>query len=221
MKILIVEDDPKISHLLDLELKHENYETKVVTDGYSALLTAEEFRPDIVILDILLPSLNGKEVAKRLRDKYPDMGIIMLTALGEIKDKVEAFNYGADDYIVKPFSIEELLARINAILRRKERASSEVISLYGIFLYPSQYRVLVDGKEIELSKTEFSLLYLLMRNPGIVLTKERILEVVWGDYDDERLNLVEVYINYLRKKLGDKGKYIRTVRGVGYTFRGE
>lgn len=221
MKILIVEDDPKISHLLELELQHENYETRVVKDGYSALLEVEEFKPDLVILDILLPGLNGKEVAKRLRDKYPEIGIIMLTALGEVKDKVEAFNFGADDYIVKPFSIEELLARITAVSRRKMTRSSDSINLYGIELYPSQHRVLVDGKEIELSKTEFSLLYLLMRNPGIVLTKEKILEMVWGDYEEERLNLVEVYINYLRKKLGEKGKYIKTVRGVGYTFRGE
>ncbi|PMQ01955.1 MAG: DNA-binding response regulator [Dictyoglomus sp. NZ13-RE01] len=221
MKILIVEDDPKIAKLLELELKHEKFDTQVVSDGYSALISAEEYKPDVVILDILLPGLNGKEVAKRLREKYPNIGIIMLTALGDVKDKVTALSLGADDYVVKPFSIEELIARIKAVARRKERDEAEVLELYGIKLFPAQYRFEVDGKEIDLSKTEFNLLYFLMRNAGIVVTKDRILEVIWGDSSDERMNLVEVYINYLRKKLGKKGKFIKTVRGVGYTFRGE
>uniref|UniRef100_A0A7C3MIQ6 Response regulator transcription factor n=1 Tax=Dictyoglomus thermophilum TaxID=14 RepID=A0A7C3MIQ6_DICTH len=218
MRILVVEDDKKIANLLNLELTHEGYEVKVVYDGYDALIEAEEFKPDLVILDIMLPGISGKEVAKRLRYKYPDMGIIMLTALHEVKDKVEAFNFGADDYVVKPFSIEELLARIQAVSRRKEK-KEEVIEKYGISIFPSEYRALVDGKEIVLSKTEFSLLYFLMRNAGMVLSKDKILSYVWGDYDDERKNLVEVYINYLRKKLGDKGKYIKTIRGIGYSFR--
>ncbi len=220
-KTLIVEDDPKISRVLELELSHEGYITRVVSDGYDALIEFEEFKPDIVILDILLPGLNGKEVAKRLRDKDANVGIIMLTALGDIKDKLEAFKYGADDYLVKPFSIEELIARIEAVSRRRESTKQVSINLFGIELLPDQYRVFVDGKEIELSKTEFSLLLLLMQNKDIVLSKERILEVVWGDYEGERENLVEVYINYLRKKLGEKGKYIKTIRGVGYTFRGD
>jgi len=218
MKILVLEDDKKIAHLLELELTHEGHEVRVVGDGYDALIEAEEFKPDVVILDIMLPGLSGKEVAKRLRDKYPDLGIIMLTALGDVKDKVEAFNLGADDYVVKPFSIEELLARIQAVARRKER-KEEVISSQGIELYVDQHRVIVDGKEVDLSKTEFSLLYLLMKNENIVLSKEKILSSIWGDYDDERENLVEVYINYLRKKLGDKGKYIKTIRGIGYSDR--
>lgn len=220
-KVLIVEDDPKISRVLELELSHEGYITRVVGDGYDALIEFEEFKPDIVILDILLPGLNGKEVAKRLRDKDANVGIIMLTALGDIRDKLEAFKYGADDYLVKPFSIEELIARIEAISRRKESVKQISINFFGIELLPDQYRAFVDGKEIELSKTEFSLLLLLMQNKDMVLSKERILEVVWGDYEGERENLVEVYINYLRKKLGEKGKYIKTMRGVGYTFRGD
>lgn len=218
MKILVVEDDKKIAHLLELELSHEGYEVKVVHDGYDALIEVEDYKPDVVLLDILLPSLSGKEVAKRLRERYPDLGIIMLTALGDVKDKVEAFNLGADDYVVKPFSIEELLARIQAVSRRKEK-KEEVISKFGIDLLVDQHRVFVDGEEVELSKTEFALLYLLMRNANIVLSKEKILSAIWGDYDDERENLVEVYINYLRKKLGDKGKYIKTIRGIGYSFR--
>jgi len=161
MRILVVEDDKKIANLLNLELTHEGYEVKVVYDGYDALIEAEEFKPDLVILDIMLPGISGKEVAKRLRYKYPDMGIIMLTALHEVKDKVEAFNFGVDDYVVKPFSIEELLARIQAVSRRKEK-KEEVIEKYGISIFPSEYRALVDGKEIVLSKTEFSLLYFLI-----------------------------------------------------------
>lgn len=220
-KILVVEDDPKISRILELELSHEGYKTQIVNNGYDALIQFEEFKPDVVILDILLPGLDGKEVAKRLRDKDANLGIIMLTALGDIKNKLEAFKYGADDYLVKPFSIEELIARIEAVSRRKEVKRQTSLNLFGIELLPDQYRVFVDGKEIDLSRTEFSLLYLLMQNKDIVLSKERILEVVWEDYEGERENLVEVYINYLRKKLGDKGKYIKTIRGVGYTFRGD
>lgn len=220
-KILIVEDDSKISRVLELELSHEGYITKAVSNGYDALIESEDFNPDLVILDILIPGLDGKEVAKRLRDRDPYLGIIMLTALGDIKDKLEAFRYGADDYLVKPFSIEELIARIEAVSRRKNSIREVTLSFYGIELFPSQHRVLVDGIEVELSKTEFSLLRLLMENKGIVLSKERILEIVWGDYEGERENLVEVYINYLRKKLGEKGRLIRTIRGVGYTFRGD
>lgn len=220
-KVLIVEDDPKISRVLELELSHEGYMTKVVSNGYDALIESEDFKPDVVILDILIPGLNGKEVAKRLRDRDSKLGIIMLTALGDIKDKLEAFRYGADDYLVKPFSIEELIARIEAVSRRKDSIRENSLSLYGIELFPNQHRVLIGGVEIELSRTEFSLLQLLMENKGIVLSKERILEVVWGDYEGERENLVEVYINYLRKKLGEKGKLIKTIRGVGYTLRGD
>lgn len=219
-KVLIVEDDPKISRVLELELAHEGYITRVVSDGYDAIIESEDFKPDVVILDILIPGINGKEVAKRLRNRDSHLGIIMLTALGDIKDKLEAFRYGADDYLVKPFNIEELIARIEAVSRRKISTKEESLSLYGIELFPDQHRVLVDGNEVELSKTEFSLLRLLMENKDLVLSKERILEVVWEDYEGERENLVEVYINYLRKKLREKGKYIKTVRGVGYTFRG-
>ena len=220
MKILIVEDDTKISRLLELELVHEGFETLTVGNGYDALISVEEFKPDLVLLDIMIPGINGKDVAKRLRDKYPSLGIIMLTALGSISDKVEAFGFGADDYIVKPFNIEELLARIGAVSRRRTQPE-ETITMGGIELNPAEHRAYIDGKEIALSKTEFSLLYLFMRNPGMVFTKERILELVWDDYEDKSENLVEVYINYLRKKLEKKGKLIKTIRGVGYTFRNE
>ncbi|MBC7320789.1 response regulator transcription factor, partial [bacterium] len=133
-KILIAEDDPKISRILELELSHEGYKTCIVDDGYDALIKFEDFKPDIVVLDILLPGLNGKEVAKRLRDRDANVGIIMLTALGDIKDKLEAFKYGADDYIVKPFSIEELIARIEAIYRRKESTRQVSVKIFGIEL---------------------------------------------------------------------------------------
>ena len=219
MKILIVEDDKKISRLLELELKHEGFETEKVEDGYDALISAEEFKPHVVLLDIMIPGINGKEAAKRLRDKYPGMGIIMLTALGEVKDKVEAFSYGADDYVVKPFNIEELLARIGAVSRRRVIAPADNIECGEIEIHPGEHRVFCKGEEINLSKTEYSLLYMFMRNPGQVFTKERILELVWDDYEDKSENLVEVYINYLRKKLGKKGKLIKTIRGVGYSLR--
>jgi len=221
-KILIVEDDIKISRVLELELSHEGFSVTVAKDGLSAVETFKRFKPDVVLLDIMLPRIDGFEVAKRLKEIDRKVGIIMLTAKGQLDDKLEGFYSGADDYVVKPFDIEELLARIDALLRRIKTSQplEEKLKFESIIIDPNSRRVYVEGEEIELSKTEFDLLYFLAKNHDVVLSKSRILEEVWGvDYYTD--NVVEVYINYLRKKLKNASKLIKTVRGVGYIFRGD
>ena len=221
IKVLIVEDDTRIARLLELELSHEKYDVKTASGGYDALIEFEKYKPDIVILDVMLPDIDGIEVVKRMRAKSDEVGIIMLTALGETEDKVAGLRSGADDYVVKPFDITELLARIEALIRRKGYKKEDVIEIDGLKIFPASRMVTIDGEEVNLSKTEFDLLLFLVRNRGIVLGKEKILDAVWGMDFYGSPNVVEVYINYLRKKLKDKGKYIKTIRGVGYTIRGE
>ena len=218
-RILIVEDDRRIARFLEIELVHLNHEVRKVDNGIDALIEFEEFRPDIVILDLMLPEMDGVEVAKRIREKSESVGIIMLTALGETKDKVKGLRSGADDYVVKPFETEELLARIEALLRRKGVKRDEILVYGPIKLHPASRRVEVNGEEISLSKTEFDLLEYLMRNAEMVMPKERILNAVWGEDFYGSQNVVEVYVNYLRKKLKDAGSLIKTVWGVGYVLR--
>ncbi len=218
-RILIVEDDRRIARFLEIELVHLNHEVRKVDNGIDALIEFEEFKPDIVILDLMLPEMDGVEVARRIREKSESVGIIMLTALGETKDKVKGLRSGADDYVVKPFETEELLARIEALLRRKGVKRDEVLVYGPIKLYPASRRVEVNGEEISLSKTEFDLLEYLMRNAEMVMPKERILNAVWGEDFYGSQNVVEVYVNYLRKKLKDAGSLIKTVWGVGYVLR--
>ena len=214
-KVLIVEDDRGISRFLEIEMTKRGHNVKKAETGLEALEIFEEFKPDIVLLDVMLPEIDGIEVAKDMREKDPSVGIIMITALGETRDKVEGLSAGADDYVVKPFDTEELVARMEALLRRKNISEETPLECCSIKLYTASRKVEIEGKEIELSKKEFELLEYLMRNKGKVLSKERILEAVWGyDYGT---NTVEVYINYLRKKLGSD--IIKTVWGVGYTMR--
>ena len=214
-KILIVEDDRGISRFLEIEMTKRGHEVRKAETGLEALEIFEEFRPDIVLLDVMLPEMDGVEVAQMIREKDPSTGIIMVTALGETKDKVTGLKAGADDYVVKPFDTEELVARMESLLRRKGISEEIPIECCGVKLYSSSRRVEVDGRDIELSKKEFELLEYLMRNKGKALSKERILEAVWGyDYGT---NTVEVYINYLRKKLG--ADIIKTVWGLGYIMK--
>ncbi len=218
-KILIVEDDRRIARFLEIELTHLGYDVRKVDNGIDALIEFEEFKPDVVILDLMLPEMDGIEVARRMREKSESVGIIMLTALGETKDKVKGLRSGADDYVVKPFETEELIARIEAILRRKGFKNDEVLEYGPIKLYPASRKVEVNDEEITLSKTEFDLLEYLMRNAEVVMPKERILNAIWGEDFYGSQNVVEVYVNYLRKKLKDAGKLIKTVWGVGYVLR--
>ncbi|MGB9615627.1 MAG: response regulator transcription factor [Fervidobacterium sp.] len=219
VKLMIVEDDKKLRRLLEIELEHAGYEVVSYENGLDAI---EEFRnekPELVILDIMLPDMDGYEVAKSLRKLSPDVLILMLTALGMKKDKLEGFESGADDYMTKPFDNEELLARIRALLRRKNISVSTPIKLGILEIYEHQRRVRYNGKDVDLSKTEFELLLYLAKNKGKVVSKEEILDAVWGiDYYGSD-NTVEVYVNYLRKKLSPD--LIKTVRGVGYKLDGE
>ncbi len=214
-KVLIVEDDRRIARFLEIEMQMRGHEVRKAETGYEALEFFEEFKPDIVLLDVMLPEIDGVEVARKMRELKPDVGIIMVTALGETKDKVEGLRAGADDYVVKPFDTEELVARMEALLRRKGIIHETPLECCGIRLYPSSKRVEVDGKEVKLSKKEFELLEYFMRNKGKVLPKETILEAIWGYEASE--NTLEVYVNYLRKKLGSG--IIQTVWGVGYVMK--
>ncbi|MGY4686290.1 response regulator transcription factor [Petrotoga sp. DB-2] len=216
-RILVVEDDRSISRLLELELTHAGYNVKIAKDGGEALKLYENFKPDIILLDIMLPIRDGFEVAEAIRDYDNDIGIIMITARGELESKVKGLK-NADDYVVKPFEIEEILARIEALLKRMGK-TKELIKVGDIEIYPQNMEVLVNKKNVHLSLTEFNILKLLALNKNIVVSKEKILEEIWGYYDEENNNLVEVYINYLRKKLKNSAQNIETVRGVGYVIR--
>ena len=222
-KILLVEDEEKLARFVELELNHEGYDvTKAFTgrEGYD-LAAAGGF--DLILLDIMLPELNGMEVLRRLR-RVSVTPVIMLTARDEVMDKVAGLDQGADDYITKPFAIEELLARIRATLRK--RAGSQdtgILSAHGVNLDLKRHTVTVKDTQLELTKREFDLLHYLLKNKGIVLTREQLLENVW-EYDfDGGTNAVDVYIRFLRAKIDEAFdiKLIHTVRGVGYVIKEE
>lgn len=222
MKILIVEDEEKLARFTELELMHEGYETAKAFDGRTGLEMAESGEYDLILLDIMLPGLNGIEVLRRIR-KNSDVPVILLTARDSVMDKVSGLDTGADDYITKPFDIEELLARIRAALRKKT-PSAEVSSLLTsglLTLDTASHIVKYDGKTIELTNREFGLLKKLLENKSVVLPRETLLDDVWGfDYVGET-NVVDVYIRYIRSKIDDVFgvKIIQTVRGVGYVIR--
>ncbi|HDP78882.1 MAG TPA: response regulator transcription factor [Mesotoga infera] len=217
-KILAVEDDIHIAKLLRMELGHEGYEIEVLSNGNEALKHLEKELPDLLILDVMLPGIDGFSVLQEIREYIStDLPVIMLTARGEVKDRVRGLKSGADDYLPKPFVIEELLARIEAVLRRKGKV--ERISYHELMLDFQSREASVSGEPLQLSRTEFDLLAALLSNAGIVMSKERLLEKVWGSEDWGNPNVVEVYINYLRKKLGKTGERIKTVRGSGYVVR--
>lgn len=224
-KVLIIEDEVKLSRFVELELKHEGYEVFVANDGRTGLDKFYEEKPDIVLLDLMLPELSGIEVCRRIR-KNSKVPIIMLTAKGETMDKVLGLDSGADDYVTKPFAIEEVLARMRVALKRVKSFSentNSVLHLKNLTIDISKRVVKVDDDEIELTKREFDLLYYLVKNKNIVITRDQILNNVWGyDYIGET-NVVDVYIRYIRTKIDDKYniKYIHTIRGVGYYAKDE
>jgi two-component system response regulator ArlR len=225
IKILIVEDEEKIARFIELELMHENYKVIKANNGRTGLEIAERGEADLVILDIMLPEINGLEVLRRLR-KSSDVPVIMLTARDAVMDKVSGLDAGADDYITKPFAIEELLARIRTALKKRVvtvKKDEDVISCGLLTLDKMRYKVMYDGTEIELTNREFTLLQVLMENKNIVLTRDVLIEKVCGyDYFGET-NVIDVYVRYLRTKIDDtfKVKIITTVRGVGYVIKDE
>ena len=227
-RILIIEDEEKIARFIELELLHEGYEVEKCADGRTGLEKAESGGFSLVLLDIMLPGLNGLEVLRRLR-RSSDVPVIMLTARDAVMDKVAGLDQGADDYVTKPFAIEELLARIRLVLRRRSYSSHEethvspddLLRCGELTLSESHHEVKYAGNEIELTGREFDLLSTLLTNKNIVLSRERLLENVWGyDYMGET-NVVDVYIRYLRSKIDEVYgiSLIQTVRGVGYVIR--
>jgi two-component system OmpR family response regulator len=219
--ILVVEDEIKLAQFIELELKYEGYQVTTVTDGLSGLTAARESHPDLILLDWMLPGISGLEICRRLRltgDKVP---IILLTAKDEISDRVAGLDAGADDYIVKPFSLEELLARVRAHLRRTQEDNPDLLQFADLSLNLITREVYRGNRAIELTAKEFELLEYLMAHPRQVLTRDQILERVWGyDFMGDS-NIIEVYVRYLRLKLEaeEEKRLIQTVRGVGYVLR--
>lgn len=223
-KILIIEDEAKISRFIQLELEHEGYKVEFSYDGREGLEMALNGCFDLIILDVMLPSLNGMEVLRRLR-QGSDVSVIMLTAKDDTTDKVMGLDIGADDYMTKPFAIEELLARIRVTLKHKRvvESKSDIIQISSLKLDLIKYVVTYNNEIIDLTKKEFDLLSYLMHNKGTVISRDMILQKVWGyDYFGDT-NVVDVYIRYLRTKIDDKynTKFIHTVRGVGYQIKDE
>lgn len=219
--ILVVDDEAKITDLLKRILAYEGYSVAVAGNGTEALERTLERPPDLVILDRLLPGIDGLEVARRLRAAGDNVPILMLTALGEVPDRVVGFEAGADDYLVKPFANEELRVRVQALLRRTKPERHEVLRYADVELDTGTRVAHRGSREIELSPTEYELLALFMRRPRQVLPRDLILERVWGMDFEGSSNVMEVYVGYLRSKLeaGGEPRLIHTIRGVGYVFK--
>ncbi|MBP0018179.1 MAG: response regulator transcription factor [Cyanobacteria bacterium SBLK] len=221
MRILVVEDEAKLAQFIELELKYEGYEVMVANDGLSGLSTARESQPDLIILDWMLPGISGVEICQRLRSTGDKVPVILLTAKDEVGDRVKGLDAGADDYMIKPFSIEELLARVRAALRRTQEQETNVLQFSDLKLNRSSREVFRGTRRIELTAKEFDLLEYLLAHPRQVLTRDQILERVWGyDFMGDS-NIIEVYVRYLRLKLEaeNETRLIQTVRGVGYVVR--
>lgn len=224
-KILIIEDEERIARFLELELQHEGYMVEKAYNGRTGLEKALEKDISLIVLDVMLPGLNGMEVCRRIRQSS-EIPIIMLTAKDATMDKVMGLDTGADDYVAKPFAIEELLARIRAALKRKNipsKKSSQVLLVNGLRLDLDKHTASYRNTPIELTKKEFDFLHYLMENKNMVLTRDQILERVWGYSYFGDTNVVDVYIRYLRSKIDSrfKKKFIHTVRGVGYILKDE
>lgn len=221
-RILVAEDDRGVRTALERALKFEGYDVMVAKDGAEALDTFGREKPDALILDIMMPHIDGLTVCRRIRAKGDDTPILMLTAKHDISDRVAGLDAGADDYLLKPFALEELLARLRAMLRRTVLGEpTSRLEVGDLVLDPETRRVERNGTHIELTKTEFQLLELLMANAGIVLTRDTIYERIWGFDFETSSNSLDVYIGYLRRKTeaGDVSRLIHTIRGVGYVIR--
>ncbi len=223
-KVLIIEDESKISRFLQLELEHEGYTAEVAEEGRKGYSMAQCGKYDIIILDLMLPNLSGIEICRRLRAEGINTPIIMLTAKDDVSDKVTGLDVGANDYMTKPFAIEELLARMRVALKNTDKvASSPIVKAGRLTLDRDKYEVKFDDTPISLTKKEFELLSFLMINKNIVLSREQIVESVWGYEYEAETNVTDVYIRYLRSKIDEafNTSYIKTVRGIGYQFKDE
>jgi two-component system response regulator ArlR len=221
-RILIVEDDKELSNIMQLELIHEGFEIDTAEDGRSALEKISVSKPDLILLDVMLPRLSGLEVLRKIRNETDtDLPVILVTARSETIDKVDGLNSGADDYITKPFKISELLARINAVMRRfykhTKNEKSVILKNGSITMITDEMKVSFNDKYVELTKNEFLLLKLFLQNISKILSREQIIKTVWGKNIYIEDNSVDVYVRHLRSKFGDN--IIKTVRGMGYIMQ--
>jgi two-component system, OmpR family, response regulator MprA len=219
-RVLIVEDDEDIAQVLQRSLRLEGYETRIAADGEAALSAANDFVPDLVVLDLGLPKIDGMDVARRLR-AADDVPILMLTARDALESRVEGLDAGADDYLVKPFERQELLARLRALLRRRPPRGSASLVVADLSLNPDTHEVRRGERIVELTQREFELLEYLMRNERIVVPRQRLLEDVWGYDPFATTNTIEVFVSNLRRKLegGGEARLLHTIRGAGYVLR--
>jgi DNA-binding response OmpR family regulator len=218
MHVLVVEDEPRVAHLVKRALEHDHHLVEVASDGAEGYALGGSAAFDAIVLDILLPEMNGLEVCRRLREAKVHTPVLMLTARDAIEQRVQGLDAGADDYLTKPFAVAELQARVRALGRRRGDTDDETLRAGDVTLDRTRHEVRRGGKAVELSRREIMLLEYLMRNKGRVLTRQQILDNVWGYDFDPGTNVVDIYVHYLRKKI-DKGKgprLLRTVRGVGY-----
>jgi heavy metal response regulator len=223
MRILVVEDEKKVASFIKKGLEEEGYAVDLASDGRTGLEMVRDRVHDLILLDIQLPKMDGLEVLSAIRREQINTPVMLLTVRATIEDKVLGLDGGADDYLTKPFSFQELVARIRALLRRRAEMGSPCLEVADLRLDPSTRTVTRAGRKIELTAKEYALLHYLMRNPGRVMTRTMIAEHVW-DYDfDSETNVIDVYVNYLRKKIDavSEHKLIQTVRGVGYTLKAE
>lgn len=224
IRVLVVDDEASLTDLLQMALRYEGWEIKTAADGSSALTTARDFRPDAIVLDIMLPDIDGLQVLQRLRADGNDVPVLFLTAKDALDDRIAGLTAGGDDYVTKPFSLEEVVARLRGLIRRStmtvDANESPVLVVGDLELDEDSHEVRRNGRLIELTATEFELLRYLMRNPRRVVSKSQILDRVW-DYDfGGKSSVVEIYISYLRKKIdAEGGPMLHTVRGAGYMIK--
>ncbi|MBV9606764.1 MAG: response regulator transcription factor [Solirubrobacterales bacterium] len=220
-RVLVVEDDDAIAQVLQRSLRMEGYEVRIAGDGVDALDEAHGFLPDLVILDLGLPGLDGVDVAKSLRQSGDDVPILVLTARDGVEARVEGLDAGADDYLVKPFERQELLARLRALLRRRPPRGQAMLAIGDLKLNPDTHEVTRDDRPVDLTQREFELLEYLMRNERIVISRQRLLDEVWGYDPFSMTNTIEVFVSNLRRKLeaGGEPRLLHTIRGAGYVLR--
>ncbi|MEO9323264.1 response regulator transcription factor [Nocardioides sp. C4-1] len=223
VRVLVVDDEVNIAELISMALRYEGWQVSSAHTGSKAVAAARELRPDAVVLDMMLPDFDGMEVLRRLRGTDPDVPVLFLTARDAVEDRIAGLTAGGDDYVTKPFSLEEVVARLRALMRRsgaQQAATSSVLSVGDLTLDEDSHEVTRAGDEISLTATEFELLRYLMRNPRRVLSKAQILDRVWNYDFGGQANVVELYISYLRKKI-DAGRdpMIHTMRGAGYVLK--